>query len=42
MGQWWKYALRLIAVILAAAPAVMNVAGCFDSFTDPYTNGPKS
>jgi hypothetical protein len=36
MGQWWRYALRLIAVIAAAAPAVMNVAGCFESFTNPY------
>jgi hypothetical protein len=36
MGQWWKYALRLIAIIAAGAPAAMNVAGCFESFTNPY------
>ena len=35
MGHWWRYALRIIAIIAAAAPAVMNVAGCLVSFTDP-------
>jgi hypothetical protein len=35
MGQWWKYALRLIAIIAASAPAVMSVLGSLDSFTEP-------
>jgi hypothetical protein len=35
MGHWWKYALRIIAVISASAPGIMNVFGCFDSFADP-------
>ena len=35
MGHWWRYALRLIAIIAAGAPAVMNVAGCLESFTEP-------
>jgi hypothetical protein len=34
MGHWWRYALRIIAIIAAGAPAVMNVAGCFESFVD--------
>ena len=35
MGHWWRYALRIIAIIAAAAPAVMNVCGCLESFTEP-------
>jgi len=35
MGQTWKYVLRLLAVVAAAAPAIMNVFGCLESFTDP-------
>jgi hypothetical protein len=35
MGQWWKYALRLIAIVAASAPGIMNVFGCFESFVDP-------
>lgn len=35
-GQLWRHALRGIAIIAGAAPAVMNVAGCLESFTDPF------
>ena len=35
MGHWWRYALRIIAIIAASAPGIMNVFGCLESFANP-------
>ena len=36
MGQWWRHALGLIAVVTGGALAVMSWLGSFETFSEPW------